>query len=104
MSEESKRTTIGKAIQDFLSFHEMNKDSADTMKNYRISLRRFAVWLSSVGVIYVDELALSHLRAWVSHLQKEPSRFGGVLSDATVYQYALRIQVFCHLSKFVTIL
>jgi site-specific recombinase XerD len=96
MSDENKRTTISKAIQDFLGFHEMNKDSDETVDNYQVSLRRFAAWLSSVGVTYVDELSLSHLRAWVSHLQKEPSRSGGPLSDATVHQYALRIRVFCH--------
>lgn len=96
MSEDNKRTTIGKALQDFLGFHQMNKDSSDTIENYQMLLTRFVAWLSSFNVIYVDELTLSHLRAWVTHLQTIPSRLGGSLSDSTVHQYALRTQAFCH--------
>src|SRR2546425_669308 len=96
MSDGNGRVTVNNAIQDFLSFHEMNKDSTDTLENYQLTLQRFAVWLSSVGVTHIDELSLSHLRAWVSHLQKEPSRLGSGLSDGTVHQYALRTQTFCH--------
>ncbi len=59
-------------------------------------LARFVEWLSSVGIRYVDELSISHLRAWVGHLQKSPTRYGGQLSDSSVYQYALCTQVFCH--------
>ncbi len=96
MSEENRRTTVGRALQDFLTFHEMNKDSARTIGNYQMILARFVEWLSSVGIRYVDELSISHLRAWVGHLQKSPTRYSGQLGDSPVYQYALCTQVFCH--------
>jgi hypothetical protein len=41
MNEENERTTIHKAIQDFLNFHEMNKDSEGTIRNYQVLLGRF---------------------------------------------------------------
>lgn len=96
MNEENERTTIHKAIQDFLNFHEMNKDSEGTVRNYEVLLGRFAIWLSSVGVTYVDELSLSHLRAWVTHLQKTSTQRKDELSDSTVRQYASYTHLFCH--------
>src|SRR3989440_814244 len=96
MSEENQRTTVDKAIQDFLGFHEMNKDVEGTIMNYRVLLVRFSAWLAAVGVVYVDELTLSHLRAWVNHLQKTPTRRKDVLSDTTVRQYASYTHMFCH--------
>jgi site-specific recombinase XerD len=96
MSEENQRTTVDKAIQDFLGFHEMNKDVEGTIMNYQVLLVRFSAWLASVGVVYVDELTLSHLRAWVNHLQKTPTRRKDVLSDSTVRQYASYTHMFCH--------
>jgi site-specific recombinase XerD len=96
MSDESERTTIQRAIQDFLNYHEMNKASRGTVKNYQVLLARFAEWLSSVGVTYVDELSLSHVRAWVNHLQKTPTKRKDELSDSTVRLYASFTHAFCH--------
>jgi len=93
---ENERVTIKKAIQDYLSFHEMNRASLTTIQNYQAVLERFATWLVAVDAVYVDQLSLSHLRAWVAHLQKTPSRLGDSLSDRTVHQYALCLLVFCH--------
>ncbi len=96
---ENERVTIGKAIQDYLNFHELNRDSEGTIKNYRFFLGRFAEWLSSVEVTYVDELSISLLRSWVNHLQKTQSRRGkqgGKLSDSTIHQYAVYTHTFCH--------
>src|SRR6266568_1863657 len=92
---DNKRTTIEKAMQEFLGFHEMNKDSGGTVENYRLLLRRFADWLSSNNVVYVDELTLSHLRAWITHLQKTPASRKERLSDTTVHKYAVYTRTFC---------
>ena len=89
------RTTIEKAISDYLGYHEMNKDSKGTTLNYRVLLGRFAGWLSSNDVVYVDQLSLSHLRAWISHLQKTPSKRNVQLSDTTVRQYGVYTHAFC---------
>lgn len=94
MSEE-KRMTIRKAIQDYLNFHEMNKDSQKTIDNYRFLLARFADWLSDAGVTYVDELTISHVRAWIIHLQKSPARRREKLNDRTVHEYAVYTHGFC---------
>lgn len=93
---ENERVTIEKAVQDFLSFHELNKDSEGTIKNYRLLLGRFAKWLSSVNVTYVDELSISLLRSWINYLQKTPSRRGNLLGDNTVHHYAVYTHTFCH--------
>ncbi len=93
---ENGRVTVEEAIRNFLSFHEMNKDTGGTIKNYQVLLARFAAWLSSVGVTYVDELSLSHLRAWITHLQKTPTRRKEELRDTTVRQYVSYTHLFCH--------
>lgn len=98
MDEEyggNRRTTIEKSIAEYLGYHEMNKDSEITIKNYRVVLARFAGWLASNDVVYVDQLSLSHLRAWVSHLQKTPTKRKEQLSDTTVRQYAINTHAFC---------
>lgn len=96
MSEENKRMTIVKAVQDYLGYHEMNKDSVHIITNYRVLLGRFTAWLASNGIVYVDELSLSHLRAWVTHLQNTPTKRKEKLSDVTVRQYAQWTHAFCH--------
>ena len=92
---EHERVIVDKAVQDFLSFHELNKDSVGTVKNYRFFLGRFVKWLSSVNVTYVDELSISLLRSWINYLQKTPSKHGKALSDNTVRQYAVYTHTFC---------
>jgi site-specific recombinase XerD len=85
------------AIQDFLEVHRIGNDSPYTIRDYRNSLNRFAVWLQSEhGVTDTDALQLAHLRGWVSHLQKSPSRRGGTLSGVTIRQYSLNLLIFCH--------
>ncbi len=37
---ESRRTTLSKAFEDYLSYHQMNKDSEATIETYRIQLWR----------------------------------------------------------------
>jgi integrase/recombinase XerD len=95
MQEEEPRISINVAIRNYITFHQVNNASADTLKNYHYVLPRFAKWLASVGVSYVDELTLQHLRNYVVHLQQLPSKQGQGLSDTTVQQYAKHIRAFC---------
>src|SRR5437588_1464814 len=95
MQEEQQRTTLEAAIRNYMLFHEVNNVSADTLRNYRYVLPPFAKWLDALGVNYVDELKLQHLREYVAYLQKLPSKKGGSLSDTTVQQYAKDIRAFC---------
>ena len=88
---------IRRAIQDYITFHEIDKDSPHTVRNYGKDLEQFADWLQSAhGVVDTDDLQLVHLRGWMSYLQKSPSRRGKKLSDTTVRQYGVHMLVFCH--------
>src|SRR5437588_12553622 len=41
------------------------------------------------GITDTDAIQLSHLRGWMSYLQKTPARHGGKHSDATVNRYGM---------------
>jgi integrase/recombinase XerD len=87
---------IQRAIQDYITAHEVDNDSRHTVRNYRKDLELFADWLrSAYGIVDTDDLQLTHLRGWVSYLQKNPSRRGRRLNDTTIRQYAVHMQVFC---------
>jgi len=88
---------IQQAIRDYLTAHRVNNDSADTLKNYRYVLPRFAKWLASQEVTDTDELRLNHLREWVVYLQEQHIRHGEKkLKDTTVQMYAKHVLAFCH--------
>lgn len=93
--QEEQRLTMEAALRSYVTFHEMNNASPDTLNNYRYQLPPFVSWLASKGVTYVDELTLQHLREYVVYVQKLPSRNGGSLSDTTIQQYAKHIKAFC---------
>ncbi|HVB25847.1 MAG TPA: tyrosine-type recombinase/integrase [Ktedonobacteraceae bacterium] len=87
---------IQKALQDFITAHEVDNDSPHTIRNYRKDLELFLSWLQSAHkVVDTDDLQLVHLRGWVSYLQKNPSKHSEKLSDTTIRQYAVHLQVFC---------
>jgi site-specific recombinase XerD len=88
---------IQMAIRDYITAHEIQNSSAHTIVNHRKQLGYFAAWLQSAhGIIDTDELQLTHLRGWISHLQKTPGRGGLKRSDATVNRYGMSMLAFLH--------
>ncbi len=59
------------AIDDYIVAHEIQNSSAYTIVNHRKHLGYFASWLLATHRITdTDELQLTHLRGWISYLQK----------------------------------
>lgn len=88
---------IKKAFGDFITAHEVDNDSAYTIKSYRMRIGAFVTWLEDVcAVCDTDDMKLEHLRGWISHLQKTPGARGKVLSGVTIHHYGLCMVVFCH--------
>lgn len=93
---DDERTTVDSAVREFMTVHEVNKCSDYTIKNFRKILSIFADWLKSVhGIVYVDELRVVHLRAYVAHLQQSQSRLGRPFSDTSINHYAKVVRSFC---------
>jgi Phage integrase, N-terminal SAM-like domain len=68
---------IQQAIQDYLTFHEIENSSAYTIENHRKQLGYFSAWLQSAyGITDTDGIQLAHLRGWMGHLQKTPANHG----------------------------
>jgi site-specific recombinase XerD len=87
---------IQKAIQEFILAHEVDNCSPYTLRNCRLPLVRFAEWLQSEhGVTDTEGLQVIHLRGWMSHLQKAPSRRGTPFADSTIHQYGQVLASFC---------
>jgi hypothetical protein len=74
------------AIDDFIMVHEIDNGSKYIMRDYRKVTGRFAAWLQAEqGITDTDAIKLTHLRFWVSYLQKTPLKSdGSVLGDSTV--------------------
>jgi site-specific recombinase XerD len=88
---------IQQAIQDYITFHEVENSSAFTITNHRKQLRYFREWLESThGITDTDDIQLAHLRGWMSYLQKTPTTHGGKRSDATVNRYGMSMLAFLH--------
>jgi site-specific recombinase XerD len=88
---------IRTAIQDYITAHEIQNSSAFTLVNYRKHLRYFADWLwSAHGISDTDNIQLTHLRGWMSYLQKTPTRLGRKRGDATINRYGMSMLAFLH--------
>lgn len=88
---------IQQAINDYITFHEVENSSAYTIVNHRKQLGYFREWLSSAhNVTDTDDIQLAHLRGWMSYLQKSPARRGQKRSDSTVYRYGMSMLAFLH--------
>jgi len=86
------------AIQDHMTALEADNASAYTTSHRLAHLKWFADWLeSSYNVSDTDDLRVTHLRAWITYLQKRPSQHGGGrLSDASIQSYGRDVLTFCH--------
>jgi site-specific recombinase XerD len=88
---------IKQAVADYVTAHEIENFSAETLANTRRNLRYFVDWLASThSITDTDALQLAHLRGWISHLQKTPARHGGKRSDSSVHTYGMSMLAFCH--------
>ncbi len=99
MSEDftDERKGIKSAIEDFMLILEIRKSSVYTLVNFRKILLIFAGWLQATySLEYVDELTITHLRAYIAHLQSIPSRLGRPLADTSVNHYGKVLRSFCH--------
>lgn len=88
---------LTKALKDFIEFHEIDNQSEYTLRNYHRYLEPFVEWLQSVhDVTDTDGLEVTHLRGWMSHLQKTPNKRGKMYKDSTVHLWGVNILAFCH--------
>ena len=89
---------IRKAIKDYIELHGIENHSHWTIERARERLTWFADWLESTHTISnTDDLRITHLRGWVSHLQSRPLERGeGKLSDSSVNVYCQAMLAFCH--------
>ena len=89
---------IGIAIQDFITVHEIENHSPYTIRNYRRHLENFRAWVQSAhGIFDTDGIQVTHLRGWISYLQKQAvGRLDACMSDRTVNQYGVSLIAFCH--------
>jgi site-specific recombinase XerD len=62
----------------------------------RKSCGSIALDSTEYGITDTDALQLSHLRGWMSYLQKTPARHGSKHADATVYRYGMSMLAFLH--------
>src|SRR5690348_5788257 len=95
MAEE--KTSLKKAIEDFLTDRELNNHSEKTIRTYEQRLRYFKNWVESTHhIVFVDDLELIHLRGWIAYLQKTPTYRGKKLSDESIQSYGRSLLAFCH--------
>jgi site-specific recombinase XerD len=88
---------IKQAVEDYVTAHEIENFSAETIANTRRNLRYFVEWLHSAhNLTDTDDLQLAHLRGWISYLQKTPARHGGRRNDSSVHAYGMSMLAFCH--------
>src|SRR5260370_17133401 len=88
---------INQAVADYVTAHEIENFSADTIANTRRNLRYFVDWLQSEhNITDTDELQLTHLRGWINHLQKTPTQYGGKRNDSSIRTYGMSMLAFCH--------
>jgi site-specific recombinase XerD len=58
------------AIQGFLMDWELRNHSPNTLRTYRSQLRVVARWLDEQGVTDVEDVTITHLRAFLVHTQQ----------------------------------
>jgi site-specific recombinase XerD len=88
---------IRNALREFITVHEVDNDSPYTINGYRTRVGAFLDWLEETHAVRdTDDLKLEHLRGWINHLQKTPSKRGKILGGVTIHQYGLCMIVFCH--------
>ncbi len=86
-----------KALKDFLEFHEIDNQSQYTLRNYRRFVGSFVEWLQlEHGVTDTDGLDVTHLRGWMSYLQKTPNKHGKMFKDSSIHLWGASILAFCH--------
>ncbi len=61
------------AIQGFLMDWELRNHSPNTLRTYRSQLRVVARWLEEQGVTDVEDVTITHLRAFLVHTQQRPA-------------------------------
>lgn len=60
---------LEKALQDYLTEHEINNCSEHTIQCQTRVLHRFLEWLKlEQNIVDSDDMRVSHLRGWISHL------------------------------------
>ncbi len=92
-----EKTSLKKAIEDFLTDRDLNNHSQKTIRAYEQRLRYFSTWLEAAHhIVYVDDLELVHLRGWIAYLQKTPTYRGKQLSDESIQSYGRSLLAFCH--------
>lgn len=88
---------LQRAIEDFIVSRELDNCTPKTIMVYRQRLRYFSEWLLSVhDVVDVEDIQLSHLRGWISHLQKTSTPRDKKRSDESIHSYGQSLLAFCH--------
>ncbi len=95
---------IERALQDYITEHEINNCSDHTIQGQSRVLNRFITWLKvEHGIVDTDDLRVTHLRGWMGHLQKTENsnearlgRSGKPLKSTSVKNYVVIMLSFCH--------
>ncbi len=96
-SEDVQRVRLQVAVKDFITAHEMNGSSVDSLAQFRNALGAFTRWVTAKhNIEYVDALRVAHLREWLTYLQKTPSQLGKPFADQTIHQYGSTLRAFCN--------
>ena len=88
---------LTQALKDFLEVHRIDIQSQRTIENYQVHISEFIEWLAhEQGVTNTEDLKVTHLRAWIAHLQTTPSKQKERRADSTIHIYGMCMVAFCH--------
>jgi site-specific recombinase XerD len=93
---KSPQSEIGKKIDDFLEYLEVEKGSSPlTIRNYRHYLTRFLNWLTSEGIrLNLVDINPEIVRQYRVHLSRMSDRKGGTLSRKTQAFHVISLRSF----------
>lgn len=65
------RTPVGRLVEEYLSHLAIERGlAANTLSSYRRDLRRYAAYLDSRGITFVDEIAEADVTDFLAHLRE----------------------------------
>ncbi len=97
LARRRARTTIERAIEDFLGDQEGGNHSVKTVQWHQTSLGLLRSFLEEErGITLLAEIDAPAISAWFAHLRKTPGSRGKLRCERTVQTYARSARAFCH--------
>ncbi len=91
------RTTLSRAIADYLSAHEGGNHSRKTLEWHETALGFLQEYLEQEqGIALVRDIDAPDISGWFSHLRKTPGARGKLRSERTIQTYARSVRAFFH--------